>query len=419
MLDLALVGFIGLFLALGLKRPFLWVLAYIYIDIVAPQKIGWCFIQSLPISLIVFAAAFGGWLFARRQARHALHLAPGADRWCCSPIAGSPRSAPTSRSRPLDQMGLGVEGAGLRDLPAADAAHPAADRGGGAVHGAVVGTIIIIGGIKTALAAAATACSTCWSTTTPGSTKARSSRPWRSRSIPLILWLARHGTIFPPDWRVQAVRRRADLRLPADPGRHRGAHRPGLHRRARRADAALGAAQFLYAALGALALVARCRSCRRASPSGWARSELPGRRIRLDPRRGVGVDLDYVDGTSVRRRLRRLSRQQLHLRDAQGRPATATTARSSTTRSTDKARAYHSAYFEMLGEQGWPGCPVAVAPGARLWQMERIRRRYRKRDGGRDEPGSRRSPPRCSRRSSSIWSARCSSASPTSRSSSC
>jgi len=22
---------------------------------------------------------------------------------------------------------------------------------------------------------------------------------------------------------------------------------------------------------------------------------------------------------------------------------------------TDKARAYHSSYFEMLGEQGWPG----------------------------------------------------------------
>ena len=63
MLDLALVGFIGLMLALGLRRPFFWVLAYIYIDVVAPQKIGWGFIQSLPVSLIAFAAAFAGWLF--------------------------------------------------------------------------------------------------------------------------------------------------------------------------------------------------------------------------------------------------------------------------------------------------------------------------------------------------------------------
>ena len=48
MLDLALVAFIGVLLALGLKRPFFWVLAYIYIDVVAPQKIGWGFIQALP-----------------------------------------------------------------------------------------------------------------------------------------------------------------------------------------------------------------------------------------------------------------------------------------------------------------------------------------------------------------------------------
>src|SRR5690606_8766202 len=62
-LDLALIGFIGLLLGLGLKRPFIWVLAYIYIDIVAPQKIGWGPIQSLPVSLIAFVAAFAGWAF--------------------------------------------------------------------------------------------------------------------------------------------------------------------------------------------------------------------------------------------------------------------------------------------------------------------------------------------------------------------
>src|SRR5690606_23309959 len=63
MLDLALIAFIGALLALGLKRPFFWVLTYIYTDIVAPQKIGWGPIQALPVSLIAFAAAFAGWLF--------------------------------------------------------------------------------------------------------------------------------------------------------------------------------------------------------------------------------------------------------------------------------------------------------------------------------------------------------------------
>ena len=61
MLDLALVAFIGLFLALGLKRPFFWVLAYIYIDVVAPQKIGWGFLHAMPVSLgRVYATMYFG-----------------------------------------------------------------------------------------------------------------------------------------------------------------------------------------------------------------------------------------------------------------------------------------------------------------------------------------------------------------------
>ena len=67
MLDLALLAFVALFLAFGIKRPFLWVLAYIYVDAVAPQKIGWSLIQLLPLSLITFIAAFGGWIFLDRK----------------------------------------------------------------------------------------------------------------------------------------------------------------------------------------------------------------------------------------------------------------------------------------------------------------------------------------------------------------
>ena len=62
MLDLFLLVFVVGLLALGLKRPFIWVLAYLYIDIVAPQKIGWGLINAIPVSLIAFGAAFIGWL---------------------------------------------------------------------------------------------------------------------------------------------------------------------------------------------------------------------------------------------------------------------------------------------------------------------------------------------------------------------
>jgi O-antigen ligase len=48
----------------------------------------------------------------------------------------------------------------------------------------------------------------------------------------------------------------------------------------------------------------------------------------------------------------------------------------------DKARAYHSSYFEMLGEQGWPGLILWLwLQALGLWQMERLRRRWTGRSG--------------------------------------
>ncbi|MEC8178348.1 MAG: DUF5935 domain-containing protein, partial [Pseudomonadota bacterium] len=52
MTDLFLLGFFGLLLLFGLKRPFLWVCAYLYVDILAPQKMGFGIITSVPVSLI-------------------------------------------------------------------------------------------------------------------------------------------------------------------------------------------------------------------------------------------------------------------------------------------------------------------------------------------------------------------------------
>ena len=50
-----------------------------------------------------------------------------------------------------------------------------------------------------------------------------------------------------------------------------------------------------------------------------------------------------------------------------------------TTTVEDKARAYHSAYFEMLGEQGYPGLALwLLLHILGVWQMERIYRRHRR-----------------------------------------
>ena len=44
----------------------------------------------------------------------------------------------------------------------------------------------------------------------------------------------------------------------------------------------------------------------------------------------------------------------------------------------DKSRAYHSSYFEMLGEQGYPGLALwLLLQAIGIWRMEVLRRRYR------------------------------------------
>ena len=52
MTDLFFLGFFGLLMAMGLRRPFIWVLAYLWVDILAPQKIAFGFFSSLQVSLI-------------------------------------------------------------------------------------------------------------------------------------------------------------------------------------------------------------------------------------------------------------------------------------------------------------------------------------------------------------------------------
>jgi O-antigen ligase len=50
-----------------------------------------------------------------------------------------------------------------------------------------------------------------------------------------------------------------------------------------------------------------------------------------------------------------------------------------TTTVEERARAYHSSYFEMLGEQGYPGLALwLLLHILGIWQMERVYRRHRR-----------------------------------------
>ncbi|MES2783563.1 MAG: DUF5935 domain-containing protein, partial [Pseudomonadota bacterium] len=64
MRDLIFVGYVVLIMLLALKRPFLFTLVYAYVDIVSPQRLSYFLLNSVPLSLILFALAFLGFLVA-------------------------------------------------------------------------------------------------------------------------------------------------------------------------------------------------------------------------------------------------------------------------------------------------------------------------------------------------------------------
>ena len=72
MTNLALTAFVLAFFMAGFARPFLFVLAYAYIDIVSPQKIGWGPLGSLSISLVAFVLTVVMW--AAREDKSGIRL---------------------------------------------------------------------------------------------------------------------------------------------------------------------------------------------------------------------------------------------------------------------------------------------------------------------------------------------------------
>jgi len=377
-LDLVLAAFLAALLLMGLKRPFLWVLAYIYVDIVAPQKIGWGFMTALPASMLVFVAAFGGWLlldgkkgtqFTFRQFLMALLLA-----WCAYTTLGAdfPEEAATKWSwvwkslvfaifLPLTlRTRLRIEATALIMVLSA-------------------GSIIISAGIKTVLSGGGYGALQSYVGDNTGLYEGSTLSMVAISIIPLIVWLARHGTVFPPDWRVKIYAVClcfACLLVPVGTQT-----RTGLV-----CIAVLGVLSLRYVkqrflvlglmgALGVMAIPFLPQSYleRMSTLTNHQSDESASTRIAVwkwtldyvgDNPSGGGFDAFL--GNSFKYRTRHV--------DESG-----STASVEYVDVVDEGRAYHSAYFEVLGEQGWPGLFLwMLLQGLGLIQLEIVMRRLRK-----------------------------------------
>jgi probable O-glycosylation ligase (exosortase A-associated) len=380
-LDLALLGFIGLLLLLGLKRPFIWVLAYIYIDIVAPQKIGWGLIQSFQLSLITFLAAFAGYLLldAKNGSRFTLRqgLILALLLWCGMTTLGA--EFQDSAWEKWDWVWKALVFAAFLPLTLRTKLR---------IESAVlfivlaVGTIAINGGIKTVFGGGGYGSLRLLVDENSGMYEGSIISTVAIAVIPLALWCAKHTTIFPRGWMTWAFTAGmifACLLIPVGTSA-----RTGLI-----CIAVLGVLllrsvryRFLYMGAASLALtmavpflpasyVERMETIVgfRGDQSASTRLVVWQWTIDYAKDHPLGGGFDAYRANSFTYNVQVVTgpenNRQVELREV-----------------TEEARAYHSSYFELLGEQGYVGLGIWLwLQVLGLWHMEKLRRRFRRRDG--------------------------------------
>lgn len=378
MRDLAFVGFLVALLGMGFRRPFLFVLAYVYIDIVSPQRLTYFLLNAVPISLIAFALAVGAWAvaddktdvrIAPRQGLILLLMAYcglttlGADfpadaldkwDWVWKALLFAAFLPLTLRTR------LRLESLLLFMILSA-------------------ASIIIVGGVKTlASGGGGYGQLNLMVDNNSGLYEGSTISAVAIAIVPVIVWFTRYGTIFPPDWRSKTFCLAlvfACLLIPVGTSTRTGllciVLLAVLQIRAVQKKARYVA---MLAVLGVVAVpflpsqfTERMQTIKsyqgdesastRIAVWGWtwefAKTHPFGGGFEAYRQNHIRYDLVKTDGGPASKSIHN-------------------------TTEVDKARAYHSAYFEMLGEQGYAGLALWLLISLTgLVRMEILRRRYR------------------------------------------
>ena len=369
--DLIFLGFLAAMFAGGFRRPFMLVLTYVYIDIVSPQRLTYYLLNSVPISLMAVALAVGGFLltdkkadvrFAPRQALIILLLCycgmttmsadfpiEAADKWewVWKALAFAAFLPLTLRTK------LRIEALLLFMILSA-------------------ATIIIVGGIKTAAGGGGYGELDLMVNNNSGLYEGSTISAVAIAIIPLILWFMKYGTIFKPDWKVKAFGLAlifACLLIPVGTSARTGLlcivllallmFRFSKHK-------LLFTAGIVLMGVAAIPLLPSSFTQRMDTIKTHDSDESASTRLAV-----WAWTINYAKahpfGGGFNAFLQNKVRYELKSADGDAEGV-----------ASDKARAYHSAYFEMLGEQGYPGLAIwLIINIAGVVRMEVIRRRYR------------------------------------------
>jgi putative inorganic carbon (hco3(-)) transporter len=202
MRDLFFVGFLGFLLFCALKRPFLFTLTYAYVDIIAPQRLSYFLLNSIPLSLILFGFALLG--FMLKDEKQYVRASP---RWAAlvllliycaytTSVAAEPVAAQAkwewvwkalffAAFLPLLLYNrLRIEALALIMVLCASA-------------------LAVTGGIKTLASGGGYGALVLLIDNNSGLYEGSIMSCVAIAIIPIILWLANHGTIIKPDWKVK------------------------------------------------------------------------------------------------------------------------------------------------------------------------------------------------------------------------
>ncbi len=375
MRDLAFVGFIAALIAFGFRRPFLFVLGYAYVDIVSPQRLSYYLLNAIPLSLIFFVLAVLGWLLfddkqgTRLSLRQVLLIALLA--WCgyTTQTADFPAAAAekwdwvwkaltfaiflpfTLRTR------LRIEALLLFMVLCA-------------------ASIIIVGGLKTLATGGGYGSLNLMVDSNAGLYEGSIISAVSIAIIPVIVVLARFGTVFPPDWRVRLFAGAlvfACLLIPIGTQARTGLICIALLALMSLRDSkrrVLWAGLMALAAMAAVPLLPASYTQRMNTIQGYQGDESASTRLAVWKWTWDYVQ-DHPGGGGFDAYLQNRLTINLKAGGHAGAPAAEATH--------DQARAYHSAYFEMLGEQGFFGFGLWIALQiAGLFRMELLRRRFRR-----------------------------------------
>jgi putative inorganic carbon (hco3(-)) transporter len=381
MRDLFFVGYLGLLMLMAFKRPFLFTLIYAYIDIIAPQRLSYFLLNSIPLSLILFALAFLGFLIGddkrdvRVSPRWALLLVLLAYCGYSTTVAVEPLAAQEKWSWVwkalvfaaflplLLKTKLRIEALALTLVLCASA-------------------LIVTGGIKTALGGGGYGSLVLLINDNSGLYEGSIISCVAIAIIPLIVWLAQHGTIFKPDWKVKtyaAALTFAALLIPVGTQARTGLVCIAvlallfIRQTKRRFLYLTGAA---LVGMAAIPFLPSAFSNRMETIQDYKADESAATRVAVWKWTWEFVQEHPFGGGFDAYRINKI-RYDLPVVDENGFDTGAVDRKEIV----DQGRAYHSSYFEMLGEQGFPGLIIwlLIHVGG-VWRMEVIARLYKKRN---------------------------------------